>query len=77
VSDARDEHGLIASCRIFLVPAQTQLTFKLYNPHTKKVVWRSLNASGFKPSADGRGGKANEFVRSAHQDRWRQLVDAV
>jgi hypothetical protein len=47
---------------VFLVPAQSQLTFKLYNPHTKKTVWRSLNASGFAPDGDDRRScKANEF----------------
>jgi len=47
---------------VFLVPAQSQLTFKLYNPHTKKTVWRSLNATGFSPDAnDRRSCKANEF----------------
>lgn len=46
---------------VFIVPAQSQLTFKLYNPKTKKSIWRSLNASGFQPGTDRRGCKANEF----------------
>ncbi|WWC94309.1 hypothetical protein V866_001151 [Kwoniella sp. B9012] len=33
---------------IFLVPATTQMTFKVYNPHTQKSTWRSINASGAK-----------------------------
>ncbi|WVR06944.1 hypothetical protein IAU60_003980 [Kwoniella sp. DSM 27419] len=44
---------------IFLVPATTQMTFKLYNPKTKKTVWRSLNASGQK--FDKQNLKADQF----------------
>ncbi|OCF38717.1 survival factor 1 [Kwoniella heveanensis CBS 569] len=33
---------------VFLVPATTQMTFKVYNPKTKKSTWRSINASGAK-----------------------------
>lgn len=44
------------------LPAQTQFTFKLYNPNTKKSIWRSINASNFQVNGeDGRSSKANEF----------------
>ncbi|WWC70096.1 uncharacterized protein I206_104043 [Kwoniella pini CBS 10737] len=33
---------------VFLIPATTQMTFKVYNPNTKKSTWRSINASGAK-----------------------------
>jgi hypothetical protein len=48
---------------VFLIPATTQITMKIYNPKTQKTIWRSLNASGFKPN--GKSAKANEFVRVA------------
>ncbi|KAK4687327.1 hypothetical protein P7C73_g2785, partial [Tremellales sp. Uapishka_1] len=44
---------------VFIIPAGVQMTFKYYNPKTKRQIWRSLNASGFKP--DGRSCKSNEF----------------
>jgi len=51
--------------RVWPVPAQTQMTFKLYNPTTKKTVWRSLSATGFTVDPkDGRSCKTNEYVRS-------------
>ncbi|WVO16105.1 hypothetical protein L204_103772 [Cryptococcus depauperatus] len=33
---------------VFLIPATTQMTFKYYNPTTKKTVWKSVNASNAK-----------------------------
>ncbi|WWC89211.1 uncharacterized protein L201_004129 [Kwoniella dendrophila CBS 6074] len=33
---------------VFLIPATTQMTFKVYNPNTKNSTWRSINASGSK-----------------------------
>ncbi|OXH41948.1 survival factor 1 [Cryptococcus neoformans] len=33
---------------IFLIPATTQMTFKHYNPTTKKAVWKSVHASNAK-----------------------------
>jgi hypothetical protein len=36
------------------------MTFKLYNPHTKKQIWQSINASGAK--FDGLNCKADQFV---------------
>lgn len=55
--DGSDRHS------VFLVPANTQMTFKLYNPTTKKTVWRSVNSGGFSPGKDRRSCKSNEFVR--------------
>ncbi|KAH8086833.1 oxidative stress survival, Svf1-like protein [Filobasidium floriforme] len=47
---------------VWPVPAQTQMTFKLYNPTTKKSIWRSLSATGFTVDAkDGRSCKTNEY----------------
>lgn len=43
------------------MPSQTQMTFKLYNPTTKKSVWKSINASGFTLGEDKRSCKAKEF----------------
>jgi len=42
-----------------LVPATSQITFKLYNPKTKKTIWKSVNASGFK--SNGRSCKSDQF----------------
>ena len=47
-------------CSLFVVPATAQMTFKVYNPHTKKQVWRSVSSSGFKPN--GRSCKSDQFV---------------
>ncbi|KAL1411395.1 putative cell survival pathways protein [Vanrija albida] len=44
---------------LFLVPATTQMTFKLYNPTTKKTVWKSVNVKDFK--TDGRSSKSDAF----------------
>ncbi|WRT66479.1 uncharacterized protein IL334_003438 [Kwoniella shivajii] len=44
---------------IFLVPATTQMTFKVYNPNTKKSTWRSINASGVK--FDKQSAKSDQF----------------
>ncbi|RSH87266.1 putative cell survival pathways protein [Saitozyma podzolica] len=44
---------------VFLVPATTQMTFKHYNPHTKKAVWKSVNTSALK--TDGRSSKTDAF----------------
>lgn len=54
---------VIWSCiGVFLVPSTTQFTFKLYNPHTKKTLWKSINATGFTVNEkDGRSCKTNEF----------------
>lgn len=49
---------------VFLVPATTQMTFKHYNPHTKKAVWKSVNTSALK--TDGRSSKTDAFVRALH-----------
>lgn len=46
---------------IMFVPAQHQMTFKMYNPKTKKTVWKSINASKFEVGKDRRTCKANEF----------------
>ncbi|RXK37072.1 hypothetical protein M231_05660 [Tremella mesenterica] len=35
------------------------MTFKIYNPHAKKAVWKSISASGFKPN--GRSCKSDHF----------------
>lgn len=45
---------------VFLIPATTQMTFKLYNPHTKKTSWKSVNVNGFKH--DGCSSKSDAFV---------------
>ncbi|KAJ9090655.1 hypothetical protein QFC19_009513 [Naganishia cerealis] len=54
---------VIWSCiGVWMVPAQTQFTFKLHNPKTGETIWRSLNASNFAlDKADGRSCRANEF----------------
>ncbi|ORY32787.1 oxidative stress survival, Svf1-like protein [Naematelia encephala] len=44
---------------LFVIPATNQMTFKLYNPKTKKSVWKSINASGFKPN--GRSSKSDQY----------------
>ncbi|RSH79877.1 putative cell survival pathways protein [Apiotrichum porosum] len=44
---------------VFLIPATTQMTFKLYNPHTKKTSWKSVNVNGFKH--DGCSSKSDAF----------------
>jgi len=41
------------------IPATTQMTFKLYNPHTKAMVWKSVNVGGFKHN--GRSCKSDSF----------------
>lgn len=38
------------------------MTFKHYNPHTKKAVWKSVNTSALK--TDGRSSKTDAFVRA-------------
>jgi hypothetical protein len=54
---------VIWSCiGVWMVPAQTQFTFKLHNPKTGETIWRSVNASGFSlDKTDGRSCKASEF----------------
>lgn len=52
---------LDANSSLFLVPATTQMTFKIYNPKTKKLTWKSVNVSNFK--TDGRSSKSDAFVR--------------
>ncbi|ODO09873.1 hypothetical protein I350_02095 [Cryptococcus amylolentus CBS 6273] len=44
---------------VFLIPATTQITFKHYNPATKKSIWKSVNAS--KSKFDRQNCKADEF----------------
>jgi hypothetical protein len=44
-----------------LIPATAQFTFKHYNPKTKEITWKSINASNFK--ANGRACKSDELVR--------------
>lgn len=45
---------------IFLIPATTQMTFKHYNPTTKKAVWKSVHASNAK--FDKQSCKSDLFV---------------
>ncbi|WVQ80796.1 hypothetical protein IAT38_002901 [Cryptococcus sp. DSM 104549] len=44
---------------IMFIPATTQMTFKLYNPNTKKQVWKSVHGSN--PKYAGQTIKADEF----------------
>ncbi|TXT09004.1 hypothetical protein VHUM_02478 [Vanrija humicola] len=44
---------------LFLVPATSQMTFKIWNPQTKKKTWKSVNVSNFK--TDGRSSKSDTF----------------
>ncbi|WWD17189.1 hypothetical protein CI109_101627 [Kwoniella shandongensis] len=44
---------------VFVIPATTQMTFKHYNPNTKKTTWRSINATGAK--FNDRGVKSDQF----------------
>jgi hypothetical protein len=37
------------------------MTFKHYNPHTKKTTWKSVNTSGF--TTEGQNCKSDAFVR--------------
>ena len=46
--------------RVFIIPATAQMTFKHYNPKTKKQVWKSVNSTGFKPN--GQSCKSDQFV---------------
>ena len=50
------------------MPATSQMTFKIYNPHTKKSVWKSVNASGFKPN--GRSCKSDQFASCPFVRPW-------
>ncbi|KAJ9126416.1 hypothetical protein QFC24_002155 [Naganishia onofrii] len=54
---------VIWSCiGVWMVPAQTQFTFKLHNPKTGETIWRSVNASNFTlDKNDGRSCRATEF----------------
>lgn len=54
---------VIWSCiGVWMVPAQTQFTFKLHNPKTGETIWRSVNASNFTVDKnDARTCKASEF----------------
>lgn len=45
---------------IRLLNPTVQMTFKHYNPATKKATWKSVNVGSFK--TDGRGCKSDHFV---------------
>lgn len=58
--NALERGGVDTECSIFLIPATAQFTFKHYNPKTKEITWKSINASNFK--ANGRACKSDELV---------------
>jgi hypothetical protein len=61
----------VDSCRLWY--PTIQFTFKIYNPDTKEVVWKSVNVSNFvtpPPGLDKRSCQADEFslTYEAHPD---------